>query len=158
MTRTIPCPCCSGRSYAQCCEVFHRGPHEAPDAESLMRSRYAAFARGEVAYLWATLDEAHPDRARPRSAVVAALRDITTRRRFPGLVVLDRAAPNADGVARVLFHARVFEKGHDHSFVECSDFLHDGYGWRYLSGVMAPSAAATATPTIPTFLARYIEA
>lgn len=123
-----------------------------------MRSRYAAFARGEVAYLWATLDEAHPDRSKPRAVVLATLREVTNSRRFPGLDVVDHAAPDHHGVARVLFHARVFEKGRDLSFVECSDFMHDGFGWRYLSGVMAPPSAATGTPNIAAFLARYAKA
>jgi SEC-C motif-containing protein len=28
----------------------------------------------------------------------------------------------------------MFQKGRDVSFVECSDFSHDGEGWRYLAG------------------------
>lgn len=123
-----------------------------------MRSRYAAFARGEVEYLWRTLDAGHPDRSAPKGNVLRALRAACDTRRYPGLAVLDHAAPGDDGVARVLFHARVFEKGRDTSFVECSEFLHDGLGWRYLSGVMAPSSAAQEAPTITAFLARYASA
>ena len=55
----IPCPC--GRSHAKgqpftldaCCGPYHAG-QPAPDAESLMRSRYTAFVRGNVPYLLAT--------------------------------------------------------------------------------------------------------
>jgi SEC-C motif-containing protein len=54
-----PCPC--GRAdprgrplaFAQCCGPFLAGA-VAPDAESLMRSRYTAFTRGDDAYLAAT--------------------------------------------------------------------------------------------------------
>ena len=42
--------------------------------------------------------------------------------------------------AQVLFCARVFERGRDRSFVELSDFAHDGAGWRYLAGSAAPVA------------------
>ena len=49
------CPCGSGRAYGACCGRFHGG-EEPPDAEALMRSRFAAFARGEYEYLWRTLD------------------------------------------------------------------------------------------------------
>ena len=58
MTLT-PCPC--GRtnpkgqalSFEACCAPYHAG-QAAPDAESLMRSRYSAFVRGDVPYLLAT--------------------------------------------------------------------------------------------------------
>jgi SEC-C motif-containing protein len=54
-----PCPC--GRtnpkgqalSFEACCAPYHAG-QAAPDAESLMRSRYSAFVRGDVPYLLAT--------------------------------------------------------------------------------------------------------
>jgi SEC-C motif domain protein len=50
--------------------------------------------------------------------------------------VLDRLTPDERGVAQVLFFAKVFERGKDRSFVERSDFRHDGAGWRYVSGVL----------------------
>ena len=54
-----PCPC--GRtppkgqalSLADCCGPYHANQN-APDAESLMRSRYSAFVLGDVPYLLAT--------------------------------------------------------------------------------------------------------
>ncbi|TFC42301.1 hypothetical protein E3T26_05130 [Cryobacterium sp. TMT1-21] len=48
------CPCLSGNPYAECCGRFHRREAAAPTAEALMRSRYAAFAVGDAAYLLAT--------------------------------------------------------------------------------------------------------
>lgn len=38
-----PCPCHSGKPYADCCQPLHGG-QAAPDAERLMRSRYSAYA------------------------------------------------------------------------------------------------------------------
>ena len=50
------CPCGLAREYAQCCgrylDDFDNTP--APDAESLMRSRYTAFVRERADYLLAT--------------------------------------------------------------------------------------------------------
>ncbi len=40
---TSQCPCQSGASYADCCAPFHDGK-AAPTAETLMRSRYSAYA------------------------------------------------------------------------------------------------------------------
>ncbi|HYI32931.1 MAG TPA: YchJ family metal-binding protein [Glaciibacter sp.] len=50
----VSCPCLSGESYRNCCGVFHRGEAAAPTAVRLMRSRYSAFAVGDVDYLLAT--------------------------------------------------------------------------------------------------------
>ncbi|HZI12317.1 MAG TPA: YchJ family metal-binding protein [Myxococcus sp.] len=130
-----PCPCSSGLSYRECCAPFHKGQAEPPDAERLMRSRYSAFALREVAYLWKTLHPDHPDRARPQEEVLRELRAFAQGHQFPKLVVMDRQPPDADGQARVLFFAKVFEKGKERSFVERSNFRHDGTGWRYHSGV-----------------------
>lgn len=54
-----PCPC--GRApgkkaltYAQCCGRFLDSDNPAPDAESLMRSRYSAFVLEREAYLLKT--------------------------------------------------------------------------------------------------------
>lgn len=52
------CPCESGLGYAFCCGPLHAGTKEAPTAESLMRSRYSAFALGLSDYLVASW---HPD-------------------------------------------------------------------------------------------------
>ncbi|WP_305091400.1 YchJ family protein [Prescottella sp. R16] len=45
------CPCQSGDTYGNCCGRYHSGAATAPTAEALMRSRYAAFARGDADYL-----------------------------------------------------------------------------------------------------------
>jgi SEC-C motif domain protein len=38
----------------------------------------------------------------------------------------------------VLFFARIFERGHDRSFAELSDFVREGAGWRYAAGIALP--------------------
>lgn len=62
MTSSICCPCgradAKGRplAYAPCCGRYldHFETTPAPDAQSLMRSRYSAFVRENAAYLLAT--------------------------------------------------------------------------------------------------------
>jgi SEC-C motif-containing protein len=132
------CPCGTGRSYASCCEPLHRGEREAGDAEALMRSRYAAFAKREPEYLWKTLHPDHDDRALDRDQVLRSIRATASSLKYMGLEILDRREPGDDGIAQVLFAARVFEKGRELSFVELSDFAHDGEGWRYLRGTGMP--------------------
>ena len=140
------CPCGSGRPYKACCEPFHKGLREPPDAEALMRSRFAAFAKKEAAYLVRTLHPDHEDRATDEALLVKQLRASASEFRYAGLAILDKAPPDADGIARVLFLARVFRKSAELSFVELSDFAHDGAGWRYLRGTNMPVAAIKGDP------------
>ena len=48
------CPCCSGKSYEDCCKSYHLKEKFAPTAEALMRSRFSAFAIPNGEYLWET--------------------------------------------------------------------------------------------------------
>lgn len=50
------CPCQSGRTYKQCCGPLHKGAKKAPDPLTLMRSRYCAYAMGEVGYIIRTTE------------------------------------------------------------------------------------------------------
>lgn len=93
-----------------------------------MRSRFAAFARGDAEYLWRTLHPDHEERALPKDAVVRALKAASRTMKYMRLTILEAKD------ARVLFLAGVFEKGKDRSFVEVSSFARDGAGWRYLAG------------------------
>jgi len=49
----LACPCGLGDDYESCCGRLHAGM-PAPTAESLMRSRYSAFAVGNAGYLLRT--------------------------------------------------------------------------------------------------------
>jgi SEC-C motif-containing protein len=105
-----------------------------------MRSRYAAFAAGEVDYLWKTLHPDHEDRAAPKATVLAALREACRVNRYTGLTIKGETPPDAEGVATVTFVARVFRKGRDVSFGERSMFARTSDGWRYLAGELLDNA------------------
>src|SRR5688500_6611445 len=98
-----------------------------------MRSRYAAYALGLGAYLVRTLAKSHPDVAASRVGLERVLSRAKERQRFKGLRVLHSSASNDRG--EVLFFARVFERGQDRSFAELSDFVREGEGWRYATGI-----------------------
>jgi len=140
--------------YRACCGRYHSGEAEAPDAEALMRSRYSAFALREVEYLWRTLHPEHPDRARPQADFLREVRAHASALKYPRLQVLDRQLADVGSTAVVLFHAHIFEKGRDRSFVERSEFQHDGTGWRYLRGESRAPQELPAPPeslTLATF-------
>lgn len=45
------CPCGLDQVYAACCGAYISGKTIAPNPESLMRSRYSAYVKGEVDYI-----------------------------------------------------------------------------------------------------------
>lgn len=135
------CPCSSGRPLRTCCLPYVDGKAEPPNPTALMRSRYAAFALKGVDHLWRTLAREHEDRQRPEADVKRELRATSMRFKYPGLAILDAKGEDPSGTAQVLFHARVFEKGRDRSFVEASRFVFEDGGWRYLKGDVRPVPA-----------------
>lgn len=135
-----PCPCGSGLKYGACCRRFHRG-EEPGDPVTLMRSRFSAYALGEADYLIRTLHPSHPDRARPDAELLAELRRSKPTLKFVRLRVLDHELAPVGTSGRVLFHAEVFERGADRSFLERSLFARTEAGWRYLGGDFRPLPA-----------------
>lgn len=127
---TLPCPC--GRvvsrkplAFSACCGRYldHFGTTPAPDAESLMRSRYSAFVLGRTDYLAATWH------ATTRPADVAA--DPGTK--WLGLDVRQHTVQGADHV-EVEFVARYREAGRGARIHERSRFVREGGRWFYVDG------------------------
>ena len=103
-----------------------------------MRSRYAAFALGLGPYLVETLAATHPDRSRDPAELARELGRAHLTQRYMGLTIFP-AHPD-----EVLFHARIFVQGRDHSFVELSSFVREADGWRYAAGELLPATALAA--------------
>ena len=124
----MACPC--GRTdargrvlpYEACCQAWHDGA-PAPDAECLMRSRYSAFVRGDVAYLLATW---HASR-RPASL------ELDAGIRWLGLEVKNHRVTDP-GSAEVEFVARFRIAGRAVRQHERSRFLREDGRWYYLDG------------------------
>jgi len=121
------CPCGRPLDYLGCCGRFHAGA-AAPDAESLMRSRYSAYVRGMGAYLLATW---HPD-TRPAKLEL----DPPGLRRWLGLEVrehlaLDNVHASVEFVARSRLGGGSAQRLH-----ERSRFVREQGRWLYLDGEM----------------------
>jgi SEC-C motif-containing protein len=114
-----------------------------------MRSRFAAFAVSDTEYLWRTLAHAHEDRARPKEEVVRELRAAARTMKYMRLTIVDARDE------RVLFHAAIFEKGADRSFVELSTFVREVGAWHYVDGIARPATATEAVSglTVESFVA-----
>lgn len=132
------CPCSSGLALRTCCLPYLDGKALAPTPTALMRSRYSAFALKAVDHLWRTLAREHEDRSRPEADVRRELRATCSTYKYPGLTILDAKGEDPAAPAWVLFHARVFEKGKERSFVEASRFIFEDGAWRYLDGQPRP--------------------
>lgn len=127
------CPCgrADGRSrplsYAQCCGRWIDADAAAPDAESLMRSRYTAFVRGDERYLLATW----------HSSTRPAQLQLETGVKWLGLQVrshqvLDPTRATVEFVARSRLH------GVAHRLHETSRFVREADGrWYYVDGAIS---------------------
>lgn len=117
-----PCPCGSA-NYATCCARYHNGA-AAPDAESLMRSRYSAYVLKLEPYLLATW---HPD---TRPATLDLAEDAA---KWLGLQVKKHMIESADS-ASVEFIARYKIAGRAHRLHEVSQFSRQDGLWFYVDG------------------------
>lgn len=137
-----PCPCGRASTYGDCCGRYHRGAI-AEDAETLMRSRFAAFVVRDAAYLARTLHSSH-DGAADRAAYEAGLaRHLAGPVRYRALRVLGATPEDADGVSKVLFSVDVIDRGRARPFAEVSSFARDGGVLGYVAGlVMSPREVA----------------
>ena len=118
-----------------------------------MRSRFSAYAKGEHDYLFRTLHPDHDDHAAGPLAHAESIRKSAKSLRYESLRVLDRDGPDADGIARVLFHVSMKRSGKDTSFAELSSFAHDGTGWRYVGGELRARPVVVNGLTIASFAA-----
>jgi SEC-C motif domain protein len=124
-----PCPCDSGFAYAECCGRFHSGALHlaAPDAATLMRSRYSAFVLGLNDYILATWHAS----TRP-----AQLEAPPSGHRWIGLNVRrhEADAGSAPEHATVEFIARGKVGGRAYRLHEVSRFVREGGRWFYVDG------------------------
>ncbi|WP_454789063.1 YchJ family protein [Mycolicibacterium lutetiense] len=119
------CPCGTGRAYDECCGPLHTGARRAPTAVALMRSRFSAFAIGDVGYL---LTSWHPD---TRPAELTLDETLTWRR----LQIVDTESGGEDDAEGVVeFRAQYVHDGGRHILHERSRFERVGGQWRYLDG------------------------
>ncbi len=120
-----PCPCGSGTPYDGCCGPLHRNERSATGVEELMRSRYSAYAVGELDHLFRTW---HP---RTRPEVISPDDGLA----WTGLEVLDVVEPAAAGQDGVVeFRAHWTWNGQTGSLHERSRFEQRAGRWVYRDG------------------------
>lgn len=132
MNETTPCPCASGLSYAECCEPYISGARQAPTPESLMRSRYSAYALQIMPYLADTL---HPSQRHDYDE--AGAERWARESEWEGLEILtvddDRTDPDLGSVE---FRAHYRRRGEKLVHHERAEFRRSGNRWFFYDGRM----------------------
>ncbi|RUR09999.1 YchJ family protein [Legionella sp. km772] len=123
------CPCCSERSYEQCCQPFLEEKTIPQTPEQLMRSRYTAYSQAQIPYIKKTMtgkpllhfDE--NEAARWAQSVV-----------WLGLKIVDSSVENEER-GFVEFIASFLEKNQVKTICERSEFHQHNKHWFYVDGV-----------------------
>jgi SEC-C motif-containing protein len=118
------CPCGSGTAYGACCRPLHHG-QPADTAEALMRSRYAAYAVGDLNYVFRTWDRrTRPVDLAPSPGTV-----------WEGLEVIRTAQGGpSDDTGLVEFRALFRTSAGRHTLHETSRFERRLGRWTYVDG------------------------
>lgn len=137
----MDCPCQSGRLFDACCGPLLSGQSPAATPEALMRSRYTAFARGEMDYLRNSLVPEH----REEFSAAETLRwnkDTV----WLGLDILETATEDDRGM--VLFRCSYRHKGVTQDLTERSRFERRDGRWLYLDGEHEQETKRNAGPKV----------
>lgn len=119
------CPCGSEEPFGRCCLPLHLGERLAETAEQLMRSRYSAYAVGDLDYIWQTW---HP-RTRPETLTP------DTALTWTGLEIIDTVdGQPGDATGEVEFRAHYRQDRRSGTLHERSRFAFRARRWLYVDG------------------------
>lgn len=135
------CPCGSAKLYADCCRPLIAGERPAETAEQLMRSRYTAYVKKELAWLRDSLlpgQRAGYDEASSRAWA--------ERTEWHGIEILrtEKGGPD-DREGKVEFIASFTEGGVRQEHHELSTFQKAGGAWYFAAGKVLPQRPVVRT-------------
>jgi len=123
----IPCPCGSGNKYKKCCSRYHKGAF-APNALSLMKSRYCAYAVGDSSYIIKTTHPDNPDYTTNIKSWEDSILSFSKQTIFLSLEIINFI--DGEEEAFVTFNARLSSG----NLKEKSRFLKFHGRWLYIEG------------------------
>jgi len=131
MNMSEPCPCNSSLEYEKCCLPFLEGIQKAPTAEALMRSRYTAYAKGNIDYIRDTYDPKRQSDFDEESTKNWALKS-----QWLGLEILKTELGSAQDTRGVVEFVANFEvSGENHQHHEIAEFRKNSEGrWYFVDG------------------------
>lgn len=130
------CPCGSGKLFLACCAPYLRGA-PAPTAEALMRSRYSAYARGDLDYIEKTCTGPAAEAFDRRESELSA-----HGTEWLGLTITGTSAgAESDDRGKVSFTFRVRQNGQEGTASEVSLFRKIDGRWFYYDREDTPKAS-----------------
>ncbi len=139
-----PCPCNPERDYAECCGALHRGTRKPATAEELMRGRYSAFVKAEIAYLRSSHDPETREEFDPDSAEQWAKQ--AEWKEFEVLRCEAGGPSDSTGVVEFVAHYAVDGKPIDHH--EISEFRRVDEEWFFRDGHEVPVTVRRDQPKV----------
>jgi SEC-C motif-containing protein len=136
-----PCPCGSGRLFAQCCSPIIAGAEQAETAERLMRARFTA----HVTHDWAFLQRTYLGTAAEPLPDGEGQTPVAWTR----LVVHAHEPGNRPDVAFVDFSAYYVDQGREFALQEKAEFKRRDGAWIYTRPVREGPAPIKATHPKP---------
>ncbi len=125
-----PCPCGSGKAYAECCEPIITGEKKAITAEALMRSRYSAYVKQAFSHVYQSY---HPETR--KHFTLSAIEEQADAIQWINLSVLDvKDGGPGDKEGFVTFTAQYQMNDQTHYLNEKSRFRKLNGEWFYVSG------------------------
>jgi SEC-C motif-containing protein len=139
-----PCPCGSGRPYAECCGPYITGAARPATAEALMRSRYSAYVEHAVDYIIETCTRKEND-----DIDVKQTRDWSEKSRWLGLTIIAREKGGpADTEGTVEFEAVYERDGLRDIHHERARFKKQDGRWLYDEGDIRPETVIRSGPKV----------
>lgn len=123
------CPCGLKKTYALCCGRFISQGQKPPTPELLMRSRYTAYTRADIAYIEATMLSPASDNFDPVAASQWA-KAVQWKR----LKILATSTPT-ESLGYVEFIAMFWHKNIRQTLHEMSEFQRVEGRWYYVKGI-----------------------
>ncbi len=125
-----PCPCGSEKDYSTCCEPLIMGNQKAETAEALMRARYSAYVKEDVAFILQTTHPSQRDQYTENG-----IRRWARNSEWLGLTIIGTEnGTAADDRGTVEFVAEYFEKGRRNRHHEIAQFRREEDGWYFYDG------------------------
>lgn len=138
------CPCGTTKDYSECCEPFLKGTAKAPTAEKLMRSRYTAFAVGELDYV----EKTHSPATR-KELDMEGVRSWALNSKWLGLEIRETdKGMEKDTTGKVEFKCKFIFNGAEQTHHELSTFEKTDGEWFFVDGVMRNNTVKRAEPKI----------
>jgi len=120
---SAPCPCGSGKTFADCCGPVLAGTRLPATAEELMRARFTAHATRDFGFVHRTYF--------PTSRIPYTPSPDEPNTNWTRLVVHEAAPGRNPDTATVEFSAYALENGQEHVLQEKAEFVREDGKWLY---------------------------